>query len=152
MHLHVHDAFLYRGQRSLKGSNSQICQAMVKILIQAWVEIHQDEVNLFGMDRVTFKSVHIQWPLCPTYRIKGQRRSKFWNTMSTCWARTCLFSGSWDWISFSLLLTQLLTVKLFDLICCEWSWSLSSFTFHFNMFLSIIFIDHKASILIYIYI
>ncbi len=29
-------------------------------------------------------------------------------------------SGSWDCISFSLLLTQRLTVKLLDLICCEW--------------------------------
>ncbi len=42
--------------------------------------------------------------------------------------------GSWDWISFSLLLTQRLKVKLFDLICCEWPWSFSSFTFHFICF------------------
>ncbi len=43
------------------------------------------------------------------------------------------FSGSWDWIRFSLLLTQRLTVKLFDLVCCEWPWSfspVSNFYFH----------------------
>ncbi len=54
------------------------------------------------------------------------------------------------WFAHGPLLTQRLTV-LFDLICCEWPWSLSllaSFTFHFYQFLSIISIDHKASILI----
>ena len=44
-------------------------------------------------------------------------------------------SSSWDWISFSILLTQRLTVKLFDLICPDWPWSFSSFTLHFNLFL-----------------
>ncbi len=48
-------------------------------------------------------------------------------------------SGSRDWISFSLHLAQRLTVKLFGLICCEWPWSFSSFSFHFNLFLSIFF-------------
>ncbi len=61
---------------------------------------------------------------------------------------TISLSVSLYWISFSLLLTQRLTVKSFDLICCEWPWSFSSFTFHFDLFLSIFSIDHKASTLI----
>ena len=79
------------------------------------------------------------------YSLKGHM--KVMNSRE--WTKLTLFSlsGSWDWLSFSLFLTQRLTLKLFNLICCEWLWSFSSYTLHLKLFIYIISIIHKASIL-----
>ena len=80
--------------------------------------------HVFDLQRADISSVSAQLRdnLCSSF-VKFSMYSKLSSSLS----------GSWEWISFSLLLIQRLTVKLFDLICCKWQWSLSSFRLPFTL-------------------
>ena len=78
-----------------------------------------------------------------------QREYVYWYTfyqplLEISWASVAVETG----LRISLLLSQRLTVKLFNLICWEWSWSSFSFISCLQIcFSPFIFIDHLTSML-----
>ncbi len=100
-------------------------------------------------------------PHCKAFTKDNQTESFSFITLKSvcyCYPRMLIPYNQSHW-QFSALLIPLFSQfsaflwffsVTFSVICSrgEWPWSFSSFTFHFNLYLSIISIDHMATILI----